>query len=172
VPAVVAAQTSTGVDRDRLSVQAAAGATVIDRGYDLSAAFGFAPLPRVELLVGVERIHLPFRREQFGITVGVTRGGTLTFVSGELRLSWRPPGRVSPFVLAGIGGGTSRPNVNAQFPDPVTNDLRVVYVGGGVLTPLRGGLSVLADARGLLALEGNDGVLAVLPVRAGLAWRF
>ena len=28
------------------------------------------------------------------------------------------------------------------------------------------------DARAMLALEGNDGLLGVWPVRAGVAWRF
>jgi hypothetical protein len=49
------------------------------------------------------------------------------------------------------------------------NDLRVLYAGGGVRVPLRQGFSVLGDARAMLALEGNDGILAIWPVRAGVA---
>jgi hypothetical protein len=45
-----------------------------------------------------------------------SRGGTLMFVSGELRLALPPADLVSPFAIAGIGRGVSRPNVNAAFP--------------------------------------------------------
>ncbi len=170
MPTSATGQTSAA--SERLSLQAAAGLTLIDEGNVLSAGVGYSPLSWLELLVMAERIHLPFQQERFPGGSSVTRGGTLTFVSGELRLALRPADRVSPFVLAGVGGGVSRPNVNAHFPDPVRNDLRVVYVGGGLRVPLRQGLSLLGDVRGLLAMEGNDGVLAMLPVRVGLAWRF
>ena len=43
---------------------------------------------------------------------------------------------------------------------------------GGVRVPLGRSFSLLGDARAMLALEGNDGLLAVWPVRAGGAWRF
>ena len=59
-----------------------------------------------------------------------------------------------------------------RFPIPSENDLRVVYFGGGLRVPIRGGLSVFGDARAMLALEGGDGLLGVWPVRAGVAWRF
>jgi hypothetical protein len=115
---------------------------------------------------------LPFRRDSFSDGFSVTRGGTLTLVSGEVRASLFPPDRVSPYVLAGIGAGVSRPTVNDVFPDPVENDLRAGYVGGGVRVPLRNGLSVFGDARAMLAVEGGDGIMGVLPVRAGVTWRF
>ena len=51
-------------------------------------------------------------------------------------------------------------------------DLRVLYVGGGVRVPLRFGFSLSGDARCMLGLEGYDGVLALWPVRVGVAWRF
>jgi hypothetical protein len=158
--------------RERLSLQAAAGSHLIGGGHVVSAAFGYSPASRLELLLNVERNHLPFQLKHFADGYSTTRGGTMTFVSGELRLALLPVDRVSPFVMAGVGGGVSRPNVNAQFPDPVRNGLRVLYVGGGVRVPLRRGLSLCGDARATLALEGNDGILAVWPVRAGVAWRF
>jgi hypothetical protein len=157
---------------ERFSFHFGGGPTVRGNGGVLSAAFGFSPASRVDLLVTVERDHLPFQRTFFERGYGVTRGGTMTFVSGELRASLRPKNRVSPLLLAGAGGGISRPTVNAQFPNVVKNDLRVAYVGGGVRVPLRGGLSVVADARAMLALEGDDSVIALWPVRAGVAWRF
>ncbi len=170
MPASVTGQPS--IAPERLSLQAAAGPTLMEGGNVLWTAFGYSPLSRLELLLTGERIHVPFQSERFPGGSSVTRGGTLTFVSGEVRLALRPPDRVSPFAVAGIGGGVSRPNVNAQFPDPVRHGLRVLHVGGGVRVPLRRGLSLLGDARGLLALEGNDGILAILPVRVGVAWRF
>ena len=174
-------QTSTGAPappdaeserRQHLSVQLAGGLTLIGGGNVLSTAFGYSPASRLELLLNVERNHLPFQLKRFTDGFSATRGGTMTFVSGELRLALLPADRMSPFAMAGAGGGVSRPNVNAEFPDRVRNELRVLYFGGGVRVPLRRGFSLLGDARAILALEGNDGVLAVWPVRVGVAWRF
>ena len=169
IPAVVTGQTSTAA---RLSLQAAAGPTVIGGGHALSAALGFSPVSRLDLLVNVERVHLPFELERLAGGYSTTRGGTLTFVSGELRVALMAVDRVSPFLLVGAGGGSSHPNVNAQFPDRITNDLRVLFVGGGVRVPLRQRFNLVGDVRGLLALENDDGVIAILPVRLGVAWRF
>jgi hypothetical protein len=177
-PDVVTGQTSVGTaalsdsgreGRERVSLQVAAGPTLtlVGGGNVLSAAFGYSPASRLELLLNIERTHLPF--QLYGSAV---RGGTLMFVSGELRLALLPPGRVSPFAIAGAGGGVSRPNVNATFPDRVQNDLRVLYLGGGIRVPLRRGVSLVGDVRCMLGLEGYDGILAVWPVRAGVAWRF
>lgn len=158
--------------RGRLSLQVAAGPTLMQGGNVLSAAFGYSPTSRLELLLNVERTYQPFQLEQFNGGYSATRGGTMTFVAGELRLALRPADRVSPFVVAGVGGGISRPNVNAEFPDSVRNDLGVAYFGGGVRIPLRGRFSLFGDARVMIAVEGDDGVLAVWPVHAGVAWRF
>lgn len=178
IPNVVTGQTSIAASapsdagregRERLSLQVAAGPTLtlVGGGNVLSAAFGYSLGSRLELLLNVERNHVPF--QLYGSS---TRGGTLTFVSGEVRFALRPAGRVSPFALAGAGGGVSRPNVNAEFPDRVRNHLRVLYIGGGVRVPLRRGFSLVGDARCMIGLEGYDGVLGVWPVRAGVAWRF
>ena len=180
-PRVATGQTSTGApaphdaeseSRHHLSVQVAAGPTVIGGGNVLSAAFGYSPASRLELLLNVERIHLPFQLNRLPDGYSATRGGTMTFVSGELRLALLPAARVAPFAMAGVGGGVSRPNVNAEFPDRVRNDLRVLYFGGGVRVPLRRGFSLVGEARAMVALEGYDTVLGVWPVRAGVAWRF
>ena len=171
-PQVVTGQTpDTPPGLDRFSLQVGAGPLLNSGGHTLSAAFGFSPISRVDLVVNVERDHLPFQRDTFSDGFSITRGGTLTSVSGEVRASVFPPHRVSPYGFAGIGGGVSRPTVNDAFPDPVENDLRVVYFGGGVRVPIRNGLSVFGDARAKLAMEG-DGILGVWPVRAGVAWRF
>src|SRR5687768_17185073 len=166
LPRVVTGQTPVATPT-RFSLQAAAGPTLNGGGHVLSAAFGYSPASRLELLLNIERDHLPLQLKRFpdgGFSA--TRGGTMTFVSGELRAALRPADRVSPYAIAGVGGGVSRPNVNAQFPDPVRHRIRVVYFGGGVRVPLRRELSFFGDARAMLALEGNDGILAVWPVRA------
>jgi hypothetical protein len=66
----------------------------------------------------------------------------------------------------------SRPNVNDIFPTPVTNGARAVFGGGGLLVPLGTRFAVFADARMLIGAEGTEGIVAVAPVRAGVAWRF
>ena len=81
-------------------------------------------------------------------------------------------GRVGPFALAGIAAGVSRPNVNDVFPDPVTNDVRAFFFGGGIDVPFGDRLSLFADARMTVGTEGYDGIVAVAPLRAGVAWRF
>ncbi|MDP2319739.1 MAG: hypothetical protein Q8O42_10425 [Acidobacteriota bacterium] len=161
-----------GPGLDRFSLQAAAGPLLQSGGYNLSAAFGFSPLSRLDLLVSVERTLVPFERTTFSDGYSLTRGGTLTAVSGEVRVSFLPPHRVSPYAFAGLGGGVSRPTVNNEFPTEVKNDLLVVYFGGGVRVPMRGGFSIFGDARAMMALEGDEGIMGLWPVRAGVAWRF
>jgi hypothetical protein len=161
------------VEFDRFSVHVGGGTLLNAGGQTVAAAFGFSPLAGLDLVVNVERDQVPFRRETFSDGgFSVTRGGTLTLVSGEVRASLFPPNRVSPYALAGIGAGLSRPTVNAIFRDPVENELRAGYVGGGVHVAIRDGLSVFGDARAMLAVEGGDGIMGMLPLRAGISWRF
>lgn len=174
LPLAASAQTADAArpELDRFSLQLAAGPLWKSGGHTLSAAIGFSPISRIDFLVNVERNHLPFQRETFKDVYSLTRGGTMTSVSGEVRLSALPPHRISPYGFAGIGRGESRPTVNSEFPTPVTNDLHVVYFGGGLRIPIGGGFTAFGDARLMLAMEGADGFSGVWPVRAGLAWRF
>ena len=167
VPSVGSAQSSGS----SVSIQAAAGPTITDKGHNVSAAIGYTPLSRVAFFLDVQRTHLATRltRHERGFTA--FRGGTMTAVSGEVRVGLWPVQRATPYVLAGLGAGVSRPNVNATFPDPVTNDTRFMFVGGGVHVPLRDRLSVFGDARLLVGAEGGE-MLAMAPVRFGVAWRF
>ena len=167
VPSVAAGQTPGA----RFRADAAAGLLVNDKGNTVSAAFAYAPARRLELVLNVERIHVPFQRHEYENGFSVSRGGTLTFVSGDVRFVPVPEARVSPFVLVGGGAGQSRPNVNDEFSDPVTNALRVMYAGGGVRVPFGRGLSVSADARVVVGLE-RDVALLMIPIRAGVAWSF
>jgi hypothetical protein len=174
MPHVVAGQTTatSGPGLDRFTLEVGAGPLWNSGGHTVSAGFGFSPISRLDLMVNVERDHVPFQRESFSGGYSLTRGGTMTAVSGEVRASVLPPHRVSPYGFAGLGGGRSRPTVNDEFPTEVENDLRVVYFGGGLRVPVRGGLTIFGDARVMLALEGDDGFSGFWPVRAGLAWRF
>jgi hypothetical protein len=172
-PSVVNGQTTAeSPTLNRFSIEFGGGPLLQSGGHTVSAAVGFSPISRLDLLMNVERDHLPYQRDTFTDGYSITRGGTLTTVSGEVRASLFPPHRVSPYILAGMGGGLSRPTVNEAFPDFVENKLRVVYFGGGLRVPLRGGLVLFGDARAMMALEGNDGILGVWPVRAGITWRF
>jgi hypothetical protein len=162
-PAIAMAQGAA----DRVSLQGAVGSDLRDAGDGESVAVGFLPQPRLELLVGVERLHWPTTTDGFG----ATRGGTTTFASGEVRFHVRPSGRSSPYLLAGVGRGISRPNVNEIFPDRVTNSTWLMFGGGGIRLPISRRLGAFGDVR--FGLQGERDTLRLLtPVRAGLSWRF
>ena len=161
-----------------VSVQAAAGPTLIDSGHNLSAALGFSPASRITLFGGVEQAHLA-SRTTYGEAAGgrrvVTsqfRGGTITAASAGLRVSLLPAGRITPYAIAGFGMGVSRPTVNEAFPARVTNDARFLIAGGGMDVPLRERLILFGDVRVFFGAEGVEGILAVVPIRAGMHWRF
>lgn len=167
VPAVASAQSVA----PSVSIQAAAGPTIVDTGHHVSAGLGFSPMSRVTLLLNVERTQLSSRITHNERGSGAFRGGTLTAVSGEVRLALWPAQRVTPYVLAGLGVGVSKPTVNEAFPDVVTNDVRFTMFGGGVHVPLRERLSLFGDARLLVGAEAGE-TLAIVPVRVGIAWNF
>jgi len=165
---------SSTASAQSLVVQGSAGPTVTDAGYSLAAGIGWSPNSRLTVLIGVERTHLSSRvttdsREN---VASAFRGGTVTFAAAEVRATLLRRDRVSPYVLGGFGAGVSRPNVNEIFPNRVTNHARVLFVGGGLHVPLRGQLSVFGDVRMVFGAEGNEGLVAYAPVRAGVAWHF
>jgi hypothetical protein len=163
---------SSTTSAQSLVLQGSAGPTLIDSGYSLAAGIGFTPNSRVTILFNVERTHLSSRFSSDGRGGGSAfRGGTMTFAAGELRASLRARDRVSPYVLGGFGAGVSRPNVNETFPEPVTNNVRAFFFGGGIHVPLRERVSVFADVRMIVGAEAGE-LLAIAPVRAGVAWRF
>jgi hypothetical protein len=171
-PADASEQQSSPPERPRrFSVNVAVG-THLNEGGDLQAvSFGYSPTRHFALLVNVERNHIPTEVRYYGNGFAATRGGTLTTVTGEFRLTPGPGTRLAPFVFAGGGAGRSRPNVNDMFPDRVTNRAVVVYGGGGVLFPLRAGLAATVDAKVAMMAE-RDSVGLLVPLRAGLSWRF
>ena len=132
-----------------------AGPTLIDNGYSLAGGLGFSPTSHVTVLFDVERTHLSSR----------------LLGSAQLRVTPLGRDRVGPYGLVGLAAGVSRPNVNEMFPDPVTNDVRAIFFGGGIHVPLKERVSLFADARMMVGAEAGE-LLAVAPIRAGVAWRF
>lgn len=167
VPVAAAAQ-----DRaSRFSVHFGAGTMINGGGNTQSLSVGFWPAARIGFVVSAERIHLPTDVNYYANGYDATRGGTTTFVAGELR--WLPftASRVSPYVFAGAGRGTARLNVNEFFPDPVSNPAMLFFFGGGLQVPAGEHLSVFADVSMTGQLERDVPYLFV-PARAGIAWRF
>ena len=68
--------------------------------------------------------------------------------------------------------GVSRPTVNETFPTRVTNDARFLIAGGGMEVPLRERFGLFGDVRMFFGAEGVEDVLAAVPIRAGMRWRF
>ena len=153
-------------------VQGSAGSTLIDSGYSLAGGIGLSPTSHLTLLFDVERTHLSSRlsSDGRGVVAGF-RGGTLTLGSAQLRVTPFRRDRVGPYGLVGFAAGVSRPNVNELFPDPVTNDVRAMFFGGGIHVPLKERVSLFADGRMMIGAEAGE-LLAVAPIRVGVAWSF
>jgi hypothetical protein len=149
-----------------------AGVTLIDSGHSLAGGIGSSPTSPLTVSVGLERTHLSFRSRSDGRDGFASfRGGTLTVGSAELRVAPFGRNRIGPYGLVGFSAGKSRPNVNDQFPNRVTNDVRAVFFGGGILVPIGERVGLFADARMMVGAEAGE-LLAVAPVRGGVAWRF
>ena len=148
-----------------------AGPTMTDTGNSLAAGAGFSPTSRLTIVFDFERTHLSSRTSRNGGVVSSFRGGTLLLGTAGLRFEPFGRDRFGPFGVAGVAAGVSRPNVNDMFPGRVTNSVRAMFVGGGVHVPF-GALAVFADARIMVGSEGNEGIVAIAPARAGIAWRF
>lgn len=169
LPAVAAAQGDAGP----VSLQGAIGTNANVGGNTQSVSLGFWAGERVGLLLNAERIHMPTEVTQYEQGSSATRGGTTTFVSGEIQVVPVRLARVSPYLLAGAGAGRSRLNVNDIFPDPITNTAALLFFGGGIRVPATNHLSVFADVRATLQVEReNDGLFLFVPVRAGVGWKF
>jgi hypothetical protein len=153
-------------------VHGSAGPTLGDSGYSLAGGGGFSPASPCAGRFDVERTHLSSRLTSDG-RGGVSgfRGGMLTLASAQLRVTPFGRDRVGPYGLVGFAAGVSRPTVNDTFPGAVTNDVRAMFFGGGIHVPLKAGVSLFADGRMLIGAEAGE-LLAVAPIRAGVAWRF
>ena len=164
---------SAGAPDRRLSVEVAAGPQTYYVGSTVSAALGFAPTRRLTLLLNVEHSYGRDEIDRFPDGYAFERGGTETFVSGELRYAFLADRRVSPYVVAGMGRGRSRPSVNEFFPEPNEKNIAAVYYGGGVRIPVAPRVDTFVDGRIIMTLEGRSDYFRVrFPVRGGLALRF
>lgn len=153
-------------------VHGSAGPTLVDTGYSLAAGLGVSPTSHLSILFDVERTYLSSQLTSDGRGgLAGFRGGTLTLGSAHLRVAPFGHDRVGPYGLVGFAAGVSRPNVNEMFPTPVTNDVRALFFGGGIHVPLDKGLNLFADGRMMIGEEAGE-LLAVAPIRAGIAWRF
>jgi len=156
-----------------VSVHAAGGPTLGDGGYHVSAGLGFSPTPRVTISANVDRSHLLSRRDSFPGGFSHFRGGTFTLASAELTLSLFGRGRISPYALLGFAAGRSRPTVNDVFPTPAVTTVQAPFAGGGIRVPLGPRATVFSDVRlALIIGTSADDLYALVPLRAGLSWRF
>ena len=155
-----------------LEIYGSAGPTITDPGFSLAAGVVVSPTSRLAILASIERIHLSGQVRRETDLTSYVRGGTYLLGSAELRFAPLGRGRVGPFAVAGFAAGRSRPHVNDVFPTPVTNRASAVFGGGGMLVPLGPRLTAFADVRMLFGVEGSEGIVAVAPVRAGVAWLF
>ena len=163
-------------------VQASFGPTIVDSAHNLSygvdpgrslaAGIGLNLAPRLTFAVEVERTHRAnqLRTDARGGVFGF-RGGSLTLATAELRGSLFRPDRIGPYGLIGFSAGVSTLRVTEQFPERVTHDVRAMTFGGGIHVPVRDRLGVFADGRMIIGTEAGE-LLAITPIRAGLAWRF
>ena len=165
--------TGSGVSQPRWALEGAAGFQLSYDGRVQSVAFGFAPSRSLTLLVTAEQSHIQDSFEQYVDGYSAERGGTEQFVSAEVRGAFFTRRRVSPYVLGGLGRGTSRPNVSESFPDRKVRDIHVIYYGAGIRIPVGPRFDVLVDTRLIMSVEAVSDYFGVrMPVRASLAWRF
>lgn len=163
---------ATAVNGQSVEVSGSAGPTILDAGHSVAAGIRVSPSSRLTLVFGGERTHLSSRTTQEGGVVSSFRGGTLLLGTAELQFVPLGRERTGPYVLAGMAAGQSRPNVTATFPNRVTNDARAAFFGGGVHVPVGDRVSIFGDLRMMVGAEGVEGIVAVAPLRAGVAWRF
>ena len=151
-----------------------AGPTLRDLGNSIAVGAGFSPRSWLTLAFAAERTHLSSttERDSLGRIVSSVRGGTMYLGTGEVRFMPLPGAPIRPYGLAGLAGGVSRPTVNARYPDAVTNDVRTIFFGGGLAMPVGPRLTFFGDARLMVGAEGVEGIVAVAPLRGGVAWRF
>jgi hypothetical protein len=155
-----------------VEVHGSAGPTMLDTGNSVAAGVAISPTSWLTILFTGERTHVQSRITREGNLISASRGGTLLLATTEVRFTPFGRRRFGPYGLTGLAFGVSRPNVNEMFPHRVTHAVAGMFMGGGVSAPVGERLTIFADARMLVGGEGREGMVAVAPVRAGIAWRF
>jgi hypothetical protein len=171
LPAVAAGQ-GTGIS---VSVQGALGSHIGDGGDAQSLSLGvwFGERERFGVVVNVERSYVPAEVTFIDGGYSARRGATTRFISGEFRYVPITYKGISPYVLAVVGRGVSRPNVNQFFPDRVTHTVTLQGPGFGVRVLVTEHLSAFADLRFMFQnRRGEPDAGGFGPLRGGLAWRF
>ena len=154
-------------------VHASAGPTITDPGYSFAAGAGYSPTKHLTIAVNIEQTHLSSQTRSDGRGgFSSTRGGTLLLGTGELQIAPLGRDRLGPYGLVGFAAGVSHPSVNATFPDPVTNSASALFFGGGLQVPVNKHLSIFGDVRMMIGAEGPEGILAIVPIRGGISFRF
>ncbi len=154
-------------------VQGAFGSHYSDGGDSRTIGLGVSFGTRFAVVVNAERSHVPTDVTFFPDGYAATRGATIRFVTGEFRYVPITYKRLSPYVVAGIGRGVSRPNVNQFFPVAVTHDVMLAFPGFGARVRLAEHLDAFADIRLMFVSRPGEPDAGVLgPLRGGLAWRF
>jgi hypothetical protein len=170
VPPAVAAAQGTGIG---VSVQGGIGSHIGDAGDTQSVSLGVSFGERFGVVVNAERSYVPTDVSFFEGGYSASRGATTRFVSGEFRYVPITFKRISPYVIAGIGRGVSRPNVNQYFPNPVEHTVTLQFPGFGVRVLMTDHLSAFADLRFMFqSRKGEPDAGGFGPLRGGLAWRF
>jgi hypothetical protein len=168
-PAFAAGQ-GTGIG---VSVQGGIGSHIGDGGDAQSLSLGVSFGERFGVVVNAERSHVPTDVTFFPGGYSASRGATTRFVSGEFRYVPITYKRISPYVIAGIGRGVSRPNVNEFFPNRVKHTVTLQFPGFGVRVLVTDHLSAFADLRFMFqSRSGEPDAGGFGPIRGGLAWRF
>ena len=132
----------------------------------------YSPTNLLSLVFGYDHTHLQSRTRVTPHGSSSFRGGTLFLGSAELQVMPFGRHRWGPYGLGGLAAGWSRPNVNTQYPQRITNSVQAFFLGGGMQVPVNDRVRLFVDWRMLLGAEGGDGMVAVNPLRAGLSWRF
>ena len=143
------------------------GPTVSDAGNSVAAGAGFSPHRLLTLAFTFDRTHLESRTKYYPGGFSSFRGGTLYLGSGELRVLPFGRHRLGPYGLGGFFTGVSRPNGTR-----LTNFAAGMFLGGGIHVPVNERFALFADGRMMVGGEGREGMVAVLPIRAGASWRF
>ncbi|MDQ2674863.1 MAG: hypothetical protein M3Y40_09435 [Chloroflexota bacterium] len=169
---VVALLLASPARAQEVGVQGAAGVTLVDAGYSVAGAVNYSPTNRLSLVFGYDHTHVESRTRITSHSTSSFRGGTLFLGSAELQVTPFGRHRWGPYGLGGLAAGWSRPNVNATFPDRLTNEVRALFLGGGLQVPVEDRVRIFFDWRLLLGAEGRNGMVAVSPLRVGLNWTF
>lgn len=166
------AQDAAGAPQLRWSIEGAAGVQLGRSGTIQSVAFGFAPTRNLTVLIGADRSRIDEEIEFHAGGSSGDYGERIELVSAHVRYAFFTQWRVSPYVVAGVGGGVERPHISAYFPYGIDRKIFAIYCGGGARIPIHRRLDAFADWRAIITMDEDSEMGGAGPLRAGLAFRF